>query len=292
MAGEAKSYCPHCGVSVAEDALQCHGCDYRPEEADAWELDSFIGRTVNGRYRVLGRLGQGGFGVIYEVVHVELGAHRALKRPHAHVKAAKDSLERFRREANTLAAFSHPHVMRVEDFGYYPEDRPYIVLELIEGESLAEVLEREYRPLSDICPEVSVPESLERLVSELLAADPDQRPSSAVEVQRRFDEVARDLGLGSARAAPEPAPASPPRPRRHSSPGPPEAAGRGYCVAAGGGRRQRRLGHEQVRGGAGRAASANGGRGRQEAGLQPAGHGVGRLGSRGRRGAGQRPAEL
>ena len=143
MPSVIQTYCIQCGTSVEPEGPACRRCAYHREPGEDWERDSFIGRTINDRYRALERLGQGNFGVIYKVVHLDLGSERALKRPHDHIKADADSLDRFKREASILASLNHPNVLRVEDFGSLTDGRPYLVLELVEGETVAEVLERE-----------------------------------------------------------------------------------------------------------------------------------------------------
>ena len=145
MADPEQKYCPRCGVTVTDQATGCPRCGLEPGSSEEWELDVFVGKTVDGRYKVMGRLGRGNFGTIYRVVHVELGTARALKRPHAHLPQTSRSLERFRREATTLGLLEHPNIVRVEDFGFFPARRPYLVMEYLQGESLREILKREGR---------------------------------------------------------------------------------------------------------------------------------------------------
>ena len=135
-----KTYCVQCGGSTSEASPTCPRCAYGLGEGEAWELDAFLGRVVDGRYRVEERLGHGNFGILYRVVHVELGDARALKRPHLHIKTDSESMERFRREATTLAALRHPNIVGIEHFGHYPRGRPYIVMEYVDGPPLDRVL--------------------------------------------------------------------------------------------------------------------------------------------------------
>jgi serine/threonine-protein kinase len=94
-------------------------------------------------YRIERRLAEGGMGVVYEATHTQLGRHVAIKVLHAHVAAQPEALERFRREAQVLARLEHPHAVRVYDFVQGAE--PYLVMEMVDGISLAERLERDGR---------------------------------------------------------------------------------------------------------------------------------------------------
>lgn len=93
-------------------------------------------RVLNGRYRLDRRLGRGGMGAVYAAVD------EALERPVA-VKLIRDDLvgsvdlnARFRHEARAAAGFAHPHVVRVYDFGVDRDARAFLVMELLEGQTL------------------------------------------------------------------------------------------------------------------------------------------------------------
>jgi serine/threonine-protein kinase len=99
------------------------------------------GTLVAGRYRIIAPLGEGGMGQVYEAEHVELGRRFALKV--LKLEAWSDALvARFRREAQALARLSTPHVAQVTDFGVDDALGPFYVMELVEGETLEDRLER------------------------------------------------------------------------------------------------------------------------------------------------------
>ncbi len=98
-----------------------------------------IGQTVS-HYRILSKLGEGGMGMVYAAEDMHLGRHVAIKFLHAsssdhHYRA------RFLREARAISSLSHPHIATVYDYGETTDGQPFLVMELIQGETLGELLE-------------------------------------------------------------------------------------------------------------------------------------------------------
>jgi eukaryotic-like serine/threonine-protein kinase len=101
-----------------------------------------------GNYRLLEPIAAGGMGVVYRARHLHLDREVAIKLAHESLLDG-EVLDRFSREASATAAIGHPGVAQVHDFGYTPRGRPYLVLEYLEGESLASRLGRS-GPLSPL----------------------------------------------------------------------------------------------------------------------------------------------
>ncbi|MCB9602464.1 MAG: protein kinase [Sandaracinus sp.] len=98
---------------------------------------------VGGRYELLRPLAGGGMGAVHEALDVVVGRRVALKTLHPHLVAEPALCERFRREAFAAAALAHPHIAQASDYGVDPRHGPYLVLELVVGESLADRLARD-----------------------------------------------------------------------------------------------------------------------------------------------------
>ena len=102
------------------------------------------GRVFGGKYRLDRVLGQGGMGTVWRAEHVELGSPVALKVMAPALAGDAAARARFRREARAAARLRHPHVVLVHDFGEH-ERAPYLVMELLQGETLQQELDREGR---------------------------------------------------------------------------------------------------------------------------------------------------
>jgi serine/threonine-protein kinase len=106
------------------------------------------GDIVGGKYRVERKLGSGGMGAVFEVTHRVTNKRFAIKWLLPEVATEDGALKRFMREAQVAGRFEHPNVVEVYDIG---QDGPsfYMVMELLEGESLAERIARQPRLTPD-----------------------------------------------------------------------------------------------------------------------------------------------
>ncbi|HEY9230902.1 MAG TPA: serine/threonine-protein kinase, partial [Blastocatellia bacterium] len=156
--------CPHCQATLADNARFCTGCGTavaRPEtaatgiseaatqvmSASPVAADPLIGRTLEDKYQITGRVGEGGMGAVYRATRVRIGDEVAVKVLHPQFVKDEATLERFRREARAAAMLHHPNVVAIYDYGegHTPEAPAFIVMELVAGCSLRDLLEQERR---------------------------------------------------------------------------------------------------------------------------------------------------
>src|SRR5512139_2320468 len=110
------------------------------EEPDGTEL---LGQVIDNRYRLESVLGRGGMGLVYKAAHLGLRRQVAVKILHPSLATSSDVRNRFEREALAVGKIDHPHCVSVYDVGRLPDGSLYLAMELLEGKSLADVLERE-----------------------------------------------------------------------------------------------------------------------------------------------------
>jgi tetratricopeptide (TPR) repeat protein len=99
-----------------------------------------IGRTLS-HYRIISQLGHGGMGVVYEAEDTRLGRHVAVKLLPAEACCDPQAMDRFLREARIVSSLSHPHICTLHDIGEQ-DDQQFMVMELLEGESLKQRISR------------------------------------------------------------------------------------------------------------------------------------------------------
>jgi serine/threonine-protein kinase len=103
------------------------------------------GDTLDGRYVLISPLGKGGMGVVWRARSTALDVEVAVKLVRSSPTPSSDSFKRMAREAHAAARLGHPAMATVLDFGATAEGDPYVVMELLHGESLGDVLGRERR---------------------------------------------------------------------------------------------------------------------------------------------------
>jgi serine/threonine protein kinase len=107
---------------------------------------SRIGQCIDERYRLEAEIGFGGLGSVYRATHLKLARAVAVKLLHENLGASGVQRARFEREAKALASLEHPNIVSVMDYGV-SDDQPYLVMELLEGETLALRVKRGALPL-------------------------------------------------------------------------------------------------------------------------------------------------
>ncbi len=165
---EPRYVCPRCRAAFAEPTHFCTRCGADMLRASALEASvpagdpemsrvaievaqdrrvtesnrAWLGKVVDGRYRVLEVIGRGGMGVVYRVEHLRMGKVAAMKVLHRELVNDRDAIERFEREAAAVSRLQHPHTVQVFDFGQ-TQGALYLIMEYVRGLDLAHIINRD-----------------------------------------------------------------------------------------------------------------------------------------------------
>jgi serine/threonine-protein kinase len=127
--------CPICEREFDEEVNVC--------SIDGHLLD-LLGVVLDEKYRLDEKIGEGGMGQVYVATHLNIGTRHAVKVLDPTLLNDPYAVERFRREARAASQLDHPNLVRVTDFGITKGTKTiYLVMELLEGESLKERLSKE-----------------------------------------------------------------------------------------------------------------------------------------------------
>src|SRR5260221_644915 len=111
-------------------------------------MANLIGQRL-GHYEILALLGRGGMATVYRARQLNIEREVAIKVMKPDLAEAEDFIERFRREARTIASLSQPHILKLFDYGQHDE-LIYLVMELLMGGSLARLISKGPLPLESV----------------------------------------------------------------------------------------------------------------------------------------------
>lgn len=157
------------------------------------------GDVLAERYRLLRQLGSGGMGVVWEAVHVALDTKVAIKLIDPRRAGDERAQQRFLREAKSAASLQSPHVVQIHDYGLH-DDAPYIAMEKLEGESLADRLARV--GMLDTNATLAVVEDVGRAIAKAHASEivhRDLKPDNIFLCETDDGEIAKVLDFGIAK---------------------------------------------------------------------------------------------
>ena len=131
--------CPRCGRCEEADVTRC------PADGALMQSVPSVPRLVENKYRLEQLLGRGGMGGVYRARDMRLDRLVALKVVRAELMGDPEARRRFRREAQIIARLQHPSIVSIFDYGTFPHGGAYLVMELVRGEDLRRVLQKEGR---------------------------------------------------------------------------------------------------------------------------------------------------
>ena len=116
-----------------------------PLAPEVTSSERLLGTVLDGKYRIQRELGRGGMGTVFAAIQDPIDRQVAIKVLLSSLVGDEVAMLRFEREARTISRMRHPNTVTIYDFGRTPANEPYIVMELLEGETLGDVLRRDGR---------------------------------------------------------------------------------------------------------------------------------------------------
>jgi len=201
---ESMKSCPHCQASYPTHFTHCPRDGASLVDAASWQE----GTMIRGKYRILGKVGEGGMAVVYKAVHTSFQELRALKVMNPALALDNAFVKRFTHEAVLTRKLLHPNAVRVDDIDEADDGRPFIVMEYIEGRNLEEVIRHE-APMSwnRVCEIIRQVASALDYAHRMNIVHRDIKPSNIVLIREttphhpdQIKETAKVLDFGIAKA--------------------------------------------------------------------------------------------
>jgi tRNA A-37 threonylcarbamoyl transferase component Bud32 len=167
------------------------------DEDDAPQLGELVGTTLSGRYLITRKIGQGGMGAVFEATHTLIGKRVAVKVLLDKYARREAIVARLEQEARLAASTRHEHIIDINDFGTTEDGRTFVVMEYLEGESLAECLHRE-----GMLPEQRILRLASQIASALAAAHSkgivhrDVKPENVFLLKRNDQDFVKVVDFG------------------------------------------------------------------------------------------------
>ncbi len=104
-------------------------------------VPTLLGQTLDNQYEIVSLIGKGGMSFVYKAKHLLMKKTVAIKTLLPHLSLNAISLQRFQQEAQAASNLKHPNIIAVHNFGTTPDGEPYLVMDYVEGSSIADELE-------------------------------------------------------------------------------------------------------------------------------------------------------
>lgn len=130
--------CPRCFATYPDEYAVCPKDGARLTGESVWESNA----VIRGKYKILAKIGEGGMAAVYKALHLLLDEPRALKVISLDLARDEQFVRRFKNEAIITRKLQHPNAVRVDDLDLAEDGRPFIAMELVEGETLKSLILR------------------------------------------------------------------------------------------------------------------------------------------------------
>ncbi len=107
---------------------------------------SLVGEVLDGRYRITGKIGEGGMGEVWAAEHIHIEKKFAIKLLKQEIVSNAEAVTRFRQEARSASSIGHANIIKIDDFGQLPDGRIYMCMELLNGTALNDLIKTPVAP--------------------------------------------------------------------------------------------------------------------------------------------------
>jgi serine/threonine-protein kinase len=187
---------PRCQGSYPDEYAVCPQDGTPLQHVGCWAE----GSVIRGKYRILGKVGQGGMGAVYKALHLAFDELRALKVIAPGLLHDQLFVERFKHEAVITRKLQHPNAVRVDDIDEAEDGRPFIVMEFIQGKSLKKLIQEEAPlPVSRVCSITKQVASALDAAHRLGMVHRDIKPDNIALIESPEGELVKVLDFGIAK---------------------------------------------------------------------------------------------
>lgn len=167
-------------------------------------MDSITGTIFAGKYEILCQIGSGGMSSVYKARHLTLNKLCALKVLHSQHRTRPEQILRFQQEARTIAGLAHPNIITVHEFAVADTSDPYLEMDLLEGVSLQDVLDKErYLSIAEFVHIFNQVLTAMSHAHKLGVIHRDLKPSNIMLVGERPESTVKVLDFGIAKVVAE-----------------------------------------------------------------------------------------
>jgi serine/threonine-protein kinase len=188
--------CPSCQRTYPSGFANCPGDGTPLAQSGEWSE----GAVIRGKYRIVKKIGQGAMGSVYKALHTDFNELHALKTMALELSNDKVFVQRFKLEAVSARRLQHSNVVRVEDVDETEDGQPFMVMEYLEGHSLAELIKSEGSlGVERACSLAKQAASALDAAHRLGIVHRDIKPQNIMVIDSPSGEVAKVLDFGIAR---------------------------------------------------------------------------------------------
>lgn len=132
--------CPKCGLVAGAGVTLC------PKDGTTladYSNDPFVGKIIEQKYEIISPIGEGGMSVVYKAKHLLMDRFVAIKMIRPEYASMSQLIERFKQETKAVSSLRHPNIVTVFDYGFLPDQTPFLIMDYLEGKVLNQLIKQE-----------------------------------------------------------------------------------------------------------------------------------------------------